>query len=228
MGLVARVFLWFPQLGFGELDFYQLVSSHGIYLYFILSIYIKCSYIYILLFTNDVVLLASSPKGLQTQLDALALFCYLHQLTVNLGITKVMTFNGLKKVLLDHHFFFRGEEIEITTIYTYLGVQFTRPCFSMRHALQHLVNKGYGSLALLERQCFRNHFQDILSKMSLMDTLVWPTVLYGSQVWGPLFLESDWALVERMKILLLRHRQMQVGSPSAHRPCRVWCSGLLA
>ena len=29
----------------------------------------------ILLFTNDVVLLSSSPEGLQRQLDALALFC---------------------------------------------------------------------------------------------------------------------------------------------------------
>jgi hypothetical protein len=70
---------------------------------------------------------------------------------VNLGKTKVMIFNGSKKVLLDYHFFFRGEEIEITNTYTYLGVQFSGPRFSLRHALQPRVNKGYRSLALLER-----------------------------------------------------------------------------
>ncbi|KAH9318707.1 hypothetical protein KI387_020476, partial [Taxus chinensis] len=53
----------------------------------------------ILLFADDVVLLASSL------MRALALFCDLRQLTVNLGKTKVMVFNGLKTSHL--HFFFR-------------------------------------------------------------------------------------------------------------------------
>jgi hypothetical protein len=75
----------------------------------------------ILLFVYDMVLLASSTEGLQRQLDALALFCGLRQLTVNLGKTKVMIFNGSNKTL-DLHFFFRGEEIEITNTYTYLAV----------------------------------------------------------------------------------------------------------
>jgi hypothetical protein len=51
---------------------------------------------------------------------------------------------------------------------------------------------------------FRHHFQDISSKMSLMDSLIRPTVLYGSEIWGPSLLESDWASVERVQTLLLR------------------------
>jgi hypothetical protein len=51
---------------------------------------------------------------------------------------------------------------------------------------------------------FSHHFQDISSKMSLMDTLIRPTVLYGSEIWGPSLLESDWASAERVQILLLR------------------------
>jgi hypothetical protein len=115
---------------------------------------------------------------------------------VHLGKTKVMIFNWSKKTLYDHHFF-------LTYTYTYLGVLFTGPCFSLCHALQPRVNKGYGSLALLERQCFQNHFQDISSKMSLMNTLVWTTILYGSEVWGLGLLEFDWSLVERVQIILL-------------------------
>jgi hypothetical protein len=61
--------------------------------------------------------------GLQRQLDALALFCDLRQLTVNLGKTKVLIFIGSKKSV-DLHFF-KGEEIKITNAYTYLGVWFS-------------------------------------------------------------------------------------------------------
>jgi hypothetical protein len=150
-----------------------------------------------------VVLLASSLEGLQRQLNALAIFCNLRQLTINLGKTKVMIFNELKKTM-DLHFFFRWEEIEITNTYTYLGVQFSRPRFILQSALQPWINKGYGSLSLLERQCFRHHFQDISSKMSLMDSLIQPIVLYGSKIWGPSLLESDWASTERVQTLLLR------------------------
>ena len=41
--------------------------------------------------------------------------------------------------------------------------------------------------------------------MSLFDSLVRPTVLYGSVVWGPSLIASDWASIERVQTLLL-HR----------------------
>lgn len=40
--------------------------------------------------------------------------------------------------------------------------------------------------------------------MSLLDSLVKPSVLYGSTVWGPSLLESDWASVERVQTLFLQ------------------------
>jgi hypothetical protein len=49
---------------------------------------------------------------------------------VNLGKTKVLIFNASKSSLTELHFHYKGVEIEITTTYTYLGVQFTGPCFS--------------------------------------------------------------------------------------------------
>jgi len=62
----------------------------------------------------------------------------------------------------------------------------------------------YRSLSLLKKQCFRNHFQDISSNMSPMNTLVQPTVLYGLKVWGPCLLEYDWASAKRVQILFHR------------------------
>lgn len=40
--------------------------------------------------------------------------------------------------------------------------------------------------------------------MSLMDSLVRPTILYVSKVWGPCLLKANWASAERVQILLLR------------------------
>jgi hypothetical protein len=39
-----------------------------------------------------------------------------------MGKAKVMIFNGTKKTFSKLHFFFTGEEIEITITYTFLGV----------------------------------------------------------------------------------------------------------
>ena len=40
--------------------------------------------------------------------------------------------------------------------------------------------------------------------MDLLNTLICPTVLYGSEIWSPSLLESDWASAKRVQILLLR------------------------
>jgi hypothetical protein len=115
-----------------------------------------------------------------------------------------MIFNGSKKTIA-LPFFFKGEEIEITNTYIYLGVKFSGARFSLRSTLQSRITKGYRSLSLLERQCFHHHFQDISSKMSLMDSLIRPTVLYGSEIWRPSLLEYGWASIERVQTLLHRH-----------------------
>lgn len=161
------------------------LPSNGGYLHQVL--------ISILLFADDVILLASSAESLQRLLDGLASFCDHRQLSVNLSKTWVMVFNYLKTSHL--HFYFQGHEIEISTSYVYLGVKFSGPHFSLRPAIQPRVCKGMCSLAMLERQCFRHHFQDTFSKLSLLDSLVWPTILYGSVVWGPSLLDFDWAFI---------------------------------
>jgi hypothetical protein len=71
----------------------------------------------LLLTVDDVILLASFPKGLLRQIDALSSFCGHRQLVVDLSKTKVMVFNVSKSSLLDYHFYFRGSEIESVHIF---------------------------------------------------------------------------------------------------------------
>ena len=52
------------------------------------------SLVLILLYADDLILMSTSPEGLQQHLDALASFCELRQLTVNLSKTKVVIFEA--------------------------------------------------------------------------------------------------------------------------------------
>jgi hypothetical protein len=72
-------------------------------------------------FSNGMILLAFC-KDKSMPYPTLVIF---QQLIVNLSKTKVMIFNALKHVLSKYHHQFQGEEIEITTAYTYIRVQFS-------------------------------------------------------------------------------------------------------
>ena len=58
----------------------------------------------ILLFIDDVILLAFSPESLWRLLDGFSSFCDLRQLSVNLSKTQIMVFNCTKTSHL--HFYF--------------------------------------------------------------------------------------------------------------------------
>lgn len=38
-----------------------------------------------------------------------------------------------------------------------------------------------------------------------MDSIIWPIVLYGGEVWGPSLLESNWAKTKSVQTLMLWH-----------------------
>ena len=79
--------------------------------------------------------------------------------------------------------FFVGRRLRLPH-QAYLNFQFSKPRFRLRKALIYKNIKGHGSLALLEWQCFWNHFQGTAFKMDLIDSIIWPTILYGFEVWG--------------------------------------------
>ena len=62
--------------------------------------------------------------------------------------------------------FFLGEEkVEYTRSYTYLGVTFTRPRFSLREVARARISRRYAALGALERQCAHLQFQEPRSKL---------------------------------------------------------------
>ena len=75
--------------------------------------------------------------------------------------------------------------MEYTDAYTYLGIVFSGPVFSLRRAAETRLTRAYVALGRLERMCWQVQFQEPRTKLWLFDTLVASTMLYGVQIWGP-------------------------------------------
>ena len=125
-------------------------------------------------------------------------FCDTHDLKVNLGKTKVMIFNTSRPAMHREQFLFAGDPVEIVDSYTYLGVVFSSPIFTMRPAMQARISRGFAALARLECQCYHSHFQDPRTKSLLFDSLVCLAGMYGSPWWGADLVDTEWARVEHL------------------------------
>ena len=145
------------------------------------------TWIPLLLYADDIVLISDSPEGMQRHLDALHTFAQDTGMSVNLGKTKVMVFNTTAQwVRRSAPIFTYGQErVEYTDMYTYLGVVFSGPNFSMRRAAETRLTRAYAALGGLERMCSQVQFQEPRTKLWLFDTLVASAMLYGVQIWGP-------------------------------------------
>lgn len=119
------------------------------------------------LFANDVILLASSLEGLQRQYDTLTNVCDHIQMVVSLSKTKVVISNLSKTICLTHIPLQRGQCRDYRCLYLFghclclLGHLFASHKFNLRPTFQTWLNKGCGSLSMLEWLCFHAHFQHI-------------------------------------------------------------------
>ncbi len=99
-----------------------------------------------LMYADDVVIFSKTADGLQECLKGLGLFCADWGLTVNITKTKVVIFSkGGKKY--NARFDFNGQEIEQTSSYKYLGVDFQSSValqllrmFPTKRVLKHFTN----------------------------------------------------------------------------------------
>ncbi|KAI5080279.1 hypothetical protein GOP47_0005758 [Adiantum capillus-veneris] len=145
------------------------------------------TWIPLLLYADDIVLISDSPEGMQRQLDALHRFAQESGLSVNLGKTKVMVFNTTPQWIRRSAptFTYGQEKVEYTDAYTYLGVVFNGPAFSLRRAAETRLTRAHVALGKLERMCIQVKFEEPRTKLWLFDTLVASVLLFGAEIWGP-------------------------------------------
>ncbi|MCO5603414.1 hypothetical protein L7F22_057564 [Adiantum nelumboides] len=163
------------------------------------------TWIPLLLYADDIVLIAESPDGMQRQLDVLQKFAEESGLSVNMGKTKIMVFNTTTQWVRRSapKFTYGQDNVEYTDAYTYLGVVFTGPKFAMKKAADNRLSRAYAALGGLERMCSQVQFQEPRTKLWLFDTLVTSAMLYGVQVWGPSVDQDSWRAMERPLISMI-------------------------
>ena len=85
-------------------------------------VYLDEKPIHCLMYADDIVLLSSTPQGLQTKLNSLAKYCDEWCLQLNPSKTKVLVFNKAGRLIKNHKFTFSEHDIECVQHCKYLGI----------------------------------------------------------------------------------------------------------
>ncbi len=137
-----------------------------------------------LLYADDLVLLSPTKHGLQQNLDLLEQYCQTWALTVNLKKTNIMIFQKRSRSQGTQHIFTLGtNQITHTSHYNYLGLKITSTG-NFNHAVNELRDKARRAFYAIKRQCPIEI--PIRIWLKIVESVIEPIALYGSEVWGPL------------------------------------------
>ena len=111
----------------------------------------------LLLYADDLVLIASDPHTLQQQLDALADFCAHWDMSVNLVKTKIVVFSQQRTQ--QHSWHLRQQPIEQVDSYKYLGALFHQR-HGLTQAAQHLAQSAHRAMYAMQGMCYSQDISD--------------------------------------------------------------------
>ena len=130
------------------------------------------------MYADDLGLLATTEKGLQSCLNKLSVFCDANGLTVNLKKTNIIIFSksGRKSKT---KFLFNDVEIKEVQLYKYLGILFSSSgtVSYCQNDLCKTVLKANFKIG----KCFGDLHQNVDTVLHLFDHTVKPVLLYGVQ-----------------------------------------------
>jgi exonuclease III len=133
-----------------------------------------------LLYADDVLILSSSAKGLQSSLNKLNNYCKKWRLTVNTVKTKTMVFNSRKS---NHVFTLGNYVLDNTDRICYLGFIIT-PSFKIKSVIKFLYDKANNAIFKLKSNLKYLSNLSVNTYLKIFDSVIKPIALYGAEVWG--------------------------------------------
>lgn len=94
-----------------------------------------------LMYADDLIIMATTPEGLQKSLDGLSAYCKKWMLNVNVKKTKCLIFSKGSNVK-NYKFTIDGQEVQNTKEYKYLGITINAKNCSFSPSLSHLSTKA--------------------------------------------------------------------------------------
>jgi hypothetical protein len=167
-----------------------------------------------LLFADDMFLIALTPAGLNTQLEALQAYCDSKKLTVNTAKTQVMILRpgggSSSKLAAGEVFTYAGSQLEVVSSIKYLGLTFSQ--LSKQHGFAScadvLAKAGRQAMFAMRRRAWELGACLPEQQCMLFDVFVKPVLSYGCEVWGvDLLGRADCSSVERVHRWFCRHIQ---------------------
>ena len=141
-----------------------------------------------LLYADDLVLLSTSPEGLQKQLDALHAYSSSWGLTVNAGKTKVVAFGRRRSAasLTDAGLVFTcgNDLLSIVDEFKYLGIQFHSSQAFCKAAAARAVS-GKRAVHATRRRCTELGLLSPALHIRMFNTMALPVLSYGAEIWSP-------------------------------------------
>lgn len=134
-----------------------------------------------LMYADDIILLSTTAKGLQTKLDILEKYCKDWCLILNPNKTKILIFNKAGRHI-HNDFKYKEFRLECVQQYKYLGVHFSASG-SFSFAQNELYKKALKAYFKLQKD-FLSTNPKIQTSIHVFDHTVRPILLYGSEVWG--------------------------------------------
>lgn len=136
----------------------------------------------LLLFADDMVILAKSPNELQNSLNLLYQYCQNWGLRVNTEKSKIMVFRKRGRLLENERWTYNGNELEVVDNFTYLGtiINYTGN-YNLNE--QYVSGKGLKALNVLLNHCKKLKLSP-KTLCELFDAFVGSILCYSSELWG--------------------------------------------
>jgi len=139
--------------------------------------------IHILLFADDIVLVADNKKDLQKKINLLASYLQENKLIPNISKTKILIFRKAGPLCNSDSFTWEGEKLEIVSSYKYLGVTF-KSSGLYNTQVKEAINKSKGALGCIWTIINKGKMRIPQSRFKIFDSLVQSILMYAAPVWS--------------------------------------------
>ena len=158
----------------------------------------------LLMYADDIVLMAESAKDLQNMLDVVTAYSKRWRFRVNpkKGKSEVMIF-GRKPRNKNRKWWLAGEEICETCMYKYLGIEL-RSGLSYKHYKEKIVTEARKRMMLVWAMGMREGALGVEDCVRAWQALVRPVLEYGTVVWGDVKWEEAEKVQREMGKMILR------------------------
>jgi hypothetical protein len=140
--------------------------------------------IHLLLYADDIVLVASNSIYLQEKIDVLRNYLHENDMKVNLNKTKAVVFRNGRHKVSSPLLLWGDEKIEVANQYNYLGVSFNQS-LDYTKTCAEFISKARRAENHLFSIFYKSSIQTFNSRESLFNSLVKSVLMYCSFIWGP-------------------------------------------